>query len=589
MWAHDRDRKTPGSDNDSSIFCLLTGSDNDSSIFSDDEDERDIECEILERQRDEANDKLCEIQQASSQLLKEIDVLELQFQVERACRESAEALAVKVTKENKVLKRQSQALLPLIPELPEHLNLLTFDLDSDAGNDHGAAGDIGADPLLQSQAQIQELQASLDDLLAEKMRLSEQVEELQREKAELTKQLTGEVEEKEAILRKMNKQCRTVNKMKRVSQLVTEEFAEISQKLELEQGLRQHAEIFAHQVLVQKPSAEAELQLQQALEQVAHISKNLEEIRLHYLNQAEPGSELQVLRQRLVDSELRGASQEARLVDAHRTIAELQGQVKQLQDRLQQKTEGQLDEMIQSNDDKPSLCPPPPPAPPPPPPPPPLPPPVSKAAESPLAELRKRRKNGGNNTDPDKGRSSQDIKATAVDEMMERIKKGIVLRPTQKPLHSCFDEEDSKEQKSQKRKSAIVELQGMLDSMKKRGPRRGGSRKRISRHVGEAELQLVLQRRRRAMGDEQEAQPTTTSDPSSTKASKQDPVLAPAGDPAAAAAASASACPASGSVPWAGEAGSAPVLRRLRQNRENRNSRIRASQCVWEEVNQSGP
>lgn len=34
-----------------------------------------------------------------------------------------------------------------------------------------------------------------------------------------------------------------------VSQLVTQEFNDISQRLELEQGLRQHAEVFAHQVL----------------------------------------------------------------------------------------------------------------------------------------------------------------------------------------------------------------------------------------------------------------------------------------------------------------------------------------------------
>lgn len=33
---------------------------------------------------------------ASSQLLREIDMLEIQFQIERSCRESAEALAVKV-------------------------------------------------------------------------------------------------------------------------------------------------------------------------------------------------------------------------------------------------------------------------------------------------------------------------------------------------------------------------------------------------------------------------------------------------------------------------------------------------------------
>lgn len=33
---------------------------------------------------------------ASSQLLKELDVLEMQFQIERSCRETAEALALKV-------------------------------------------------------------------------------------------------------------------------------------------------------------------------------------------------------------------------------------------------------------------------------------------------------------------------------------------------------------------------------------------------------------------------------------------------------------------------------------------------------------
>lgn len=108
-----------------------------------------------------------------------------------------------------------------------------------------------------------------------------------------------EVQEKEAILRKFTKQSRTVNQIKRgdwelithfiiilfikyiyifidlyllymfmciyiyhfhlcnyvlmlrlVSQLVTEEFTEMSQKLEIEQGLRHHAEEFAHQVVL---------------------------------------------------------------------------------------------------------------------------------------------------------------------------------------------------------------------------------------------------------------------------------------------------------------------------------------------------
>lgn len=47
--------------------------------------------------------------------------------------------------------------------------------------------------------------------------------------------------------------------------------------------------------------------------------------------------------------------------------------------------------------------------------------------------------------------------------------------------------------------------------------------------------------------------------------------------------------PAAGGAPWAGESSSAPVLRRLRQNREKRDSRLRASaliisQAEWQQL-----
>lgn len=41
--------------------------------------------------------------------------------------------------------------------------------------------------------------------------------------------------------------------------------------------------------------------------------------------------------------------------------------------------------------------------------------------------------------------------------------------------------------------------------------------------------------------------------------------------------------PAAGALLYAGERGSTPVLRRLQQNREKRNSRIRASELIREE------
>ncbi len=64
----------------------------------------------------------------------------------------------KVTKENKVLKRASQMLMPLIPELPEQLPAVTFDPDSDPkGNSDEVdlGGGVSEETLLlESQAKI---------------------------------------------------------------------------------------------------------------------------------------------------------------------------------------------------------------------------------------------------------------------------------------------------------------------------------------------------------------------------------------------------------------------------------------------------
>ncbi|XP_042183079.1 shootin-1 isoform X2 [Oncorhynchus tshawytscha] len=517
------------------------------------------------------------MEEVSSQLLKEMDVLEMQFQIERSCRESAEALAVKVTKENKVLKRRSQALLPLLPKLPEYMATMTFDLESDQGVDPNPDGDSGEEAVLQGQAQIRELQASVEQLLGEKMQLCEQVDSLKREQSQLEEQFALEIGEKEAILKKLSKQNKNMNKMKRVSQLVTEEFTEISQKLELEQGLRQHAEVFAHQVLVKQKetqrqsmvlqqSSQTSLQLQHALEQVAHISSTLQEIQRYYRNQVEPTecaleessvlSELQCVRGQLESSEEERRTMDTQLREAQNTVTQLQGEVKQLEDRLK---DAEKDLVSEKDNSTPAL-----PPPLPPPPPPPLPPPSSSTAVDPLVVLRNKRKESANNIDKNKPDPALDMKTRAVDAMMERIKKGIVLRPTQRPQVGSEDDCAWRDQRIEKRKSAVLELKGMLDTIKHQGHRRAWSRNRFSRNVGEAELQMVLQRRRRAMADGQDtlsSAPSTAINP--TKIQGPQP-----GSPAA------------GTLPWAGESGSTPVLRRLQQKREKRNSHIRESKLI---------
>ncbi|XP_016421799.1 shootin-1-like [Sinocyclocheilus rhinocerous] len=533
------------------------------------EDEIDIECEILEKERDEANEKLSRMEEASAQLLKELDVLEMQFQIERSCRETAESFALKVNKDFKALKRQSQAILPLIPEMPENFSILNLDPEADPSPETVSEEESSEDPLLMSQNQIREIQSSVDRLLGEKIQLTAQVELLKKEKEDLKDKLVLEVEEKEALLRKLSKQSRTVNKMKRVSQLVTEEFTEMSQKLEMEQGLRQHAEVFAHQMLVKQQetqrqiqNAENEKQLQQALSQVTEICKALEEIRLYYQNQMSQtaAQDLAAVRTKLEMSEKERSETEIQLRDSKQSVTALQEEIKLLKDKLKEMEQLPSIQSIQLNEakenpaDPPSLVPP---APPPPPPPPP-----SSAVTDPLKALRNRKKGENSATQTAKPAITEDMKARAVDEMMERIKKGIILKPILRTPQAVLEDENAwKEQRSENRKSAVLELQGMLVSTRRPGPRRVESKKRFSRTVGEAELQMVLQRRRRAMGDEKGTPPS----PSKPK------------DPPAAVSVSSSS-------PWAGESGSAPVLRRLQQNREKRISRIKASESIiWEE------
>ncbi|XP_077961737.1 shootin-1 isoform X1 [Gasterosteus aculeatus] len=541
---------------------LKTNEESDGEGGSSSEDEGDIQFEILEIQRDEANQRLSELEDASAQLLKEINVLEMQFQIERSCRESAEAFAVKVTKENKVLKRTSQMMMmPLIPELPENSAAATFDPQTDPAGNRDEVDDVGGEMLLlDNQAQIAELQASVDALLAEKMLLEQQVKDLTKEQVQLREQLALEVEEKDALLRKISKQNKTMNKIKRVSQLVTEEFSEMSQKLELEQDLRQHVEVFAHQVLAQQKAGTPpggsdpglplllQQQLQQALEQISEVGAALCDIRRHYQDRVSPGSQsaaaeaavLSDLRGRLERSEEDKAALEMQLSGANGLVTQLQEDVKRLQDSLSREEEPEGEAT---------------PAPPPPPPPPPLPPPPT-AVNNPLDFLRSRRKESATKSDQNKETPLLDMKAKAVDEMMERIKRGIVLRPTK----TTQDDDSSwKDKRNENRKSAILELKGVLDTVKRQQVRRVPSRRALDRNVREAELLQVLQRRRRAMGE------------------VQDQNLDPAPGPRC--------VPAAGAAPWAGESGTAPVLRRLKQNREKRDSRIRMSALIDSQEN----
>jgi len=63
-------------------------------------------------------------------------------------------LNLQVTKDFKVLKRQSQAILPLIQEKPEHFSILNLDPEADPSFEPLPEEECREDPLLLSQNQI---------------------------------------------------------------------------------------------------------------------------------------------------------------------------------------------------------------------------------------------------------------------------------------------------------------------------------------------------------------------------------------------------------------------------------------------------
>ncbi|KAM9500844.1 uncharacterized protein Hap1MRO34_006164 [Clarias gariepinus] len=94
-----------------------------------------------------------------------------------------------------------------------------------------------------------------------------------------------------------------------------------------------------------------------------------------------------------------------------------------------------------------------------------------------------------------------------MDEIMERIKKGVVLKPTQKTPQTSLDEDSLEDQKAEKRKAAVREWQLLSENIKKPGLRRTQSMN-IKHDVEEPELQKVFRRRRQALLHAKESPPT---------------------------------------------------------------------------------
>ncbi|XP_051937063.1 shootin-1 [Hippocampus zosterae] len=398
------------------------------------------ERKILEEERDEAIKRLDAFQQVSTMVIEEINTIQEQLEIERTCRGSAEALASKLNKQNHALKRQSMMLLSqLSPATISEINLEDKVEDSDELNVANCLSTT-------CQTQISELQSQLQLTLREKDHLCENLAMLKEQLEGTRQELLQEKRANAVLMAETVQQKKLLRKYHRVSKLAVEEFETLQDNLNLERDLREGAETFARAMVVEQKMLKRQSQiliqsttpshaLQEALNQVTSLTKDMETLKLEHQSQikkledkfssCETLKELTALRCKLelVEEEKREYSDECSKAQAE--VKDLRFTVQELQKKL-------------DTAPNPSHLPVPP-CPPPPPPPPPLP---TLAAFNPLSSLlsliRKRQNSSDiplvvHNSDK---RAEVDVKQQAVEEMMNRIKKGVQLRPlTQRPTN----------------------------------------------------------------------------------------------------------------------------------------------------------
>ncbi|XP_059673831.1 shootin-1-like [Gavia stellata] len=455
-------------------------------------------CVPLGQEVGEAEEQLAELEQASQALLAELSALEMEFEIERTCRQQAEAYAAQVKQENKQLKRLS--LAPMAPPaLPEE-----------------QPPEEDPDPAQRYGQQLKDLQEKISWLLAQRKDLTIQVQELQRQNQDLQDQLEKAQGERQRLRAALGTSQRTLKSFKQVSQIITQDYCEAMEQLELEQDLRLHAEAFAHEVwpspvtlpmLVQKKEANRQstillqsggpsAQLLAALQEVGRLTRALEEAKQEQqqrvkeleeqLGRRPAPEELDLARAALAAAEDENLELRKRLQEAEGRLAGLEEEVGSLQEKLAQ------DPPPQSQTPDPAV-------PTPPPPPPPLPPPAPTVPVDPLSAIRQRKGMANPQRSKPEG---DDAKARAVQEMMERIKNGVVLRPVKEQVPRG----QGLAVVASKRRGTVLELQGILGAMRRASRRRSG--RQSSLKARDRQLESILQRRRQAVDASLPALPT---------------------------------------------------------------------------------
>ncbi|NXO79021.1 SHOT1 protein, partial [Sitta europaea] len=476
------------------------------------------QCDKIKQERDEAVKKLEEFQKISHMVIEEVNCIQNHLEIEKTCRESAEALASKLNKENKTLKRISMLYMAKLgPEIiTEEINI---DEDESSTDTEATSGSCSS---VHCQQQIKELRDQIVSVHEEKKTLAIELENLRCKLAEVIEEVNKLKEEKAVLTTEVNKQQKLLEKCNRVSVLAVEEYEELHENFELEKNLRKKAESFAQEMFIEqnKMKRQSQLLLQnsapdqqllKALDDNAKLTHTLEEERLQHQQKIKELEEQ--LENQSLHKEISRLKQQLELLEEDKKELELKCQHAEEKARDLKHSVDELQKRIQQSENP---APPPPPPPPPPLPPPPPPNPIRSL----MSMIRKRSHSNTNVSKKEKppqqesGEEVTDLKRQAVEEMMDRIKKGVHLRPVNQSSRPKTKPETPKPSES-----AMKELKGILETLNKSTSSR--SLKSLETDSGETELERVL-RRRKVTTDQDSGSPTGIL---ATSESKSLPVL----------------------------------------------------------------
>ncbi|XP_044306315.1 shootin-1 isoform X1 [Varanus komodoensis] len=362
-------------------------------------------------------------------VIEEVSCIQNHLEIEKTCRESAEALATKLSKENKTLKRISMLYMAKLgPDIiTEEINIDDEDTSTDTEVSPGACDSV------QCQQVIKDLRDQIISLQEEKKTIAIELENLRSKFVEEILEVNKVKKENAILTAEVNKRQKVLEKCNRMSVLAVEEYEELQVNFELEKNLRKRAESFAQEMFIEqnKLKRQSQLLLQnstpdeqllKALDENAKLNQILDEERLQHKQRVE---ELEArLADEVLHKEIKSLKQQVELLEEDKKELEEKYQSAEEQAKNLKQSVDELQKRIHQSENPV----------PPPPPPPPLPPPPPNPIRSLMSMIRKKSHPNSSLTKKEKVSLQEsgevtDLKRQAVEEMMDRIKKGVHLRP----------------------------------------------------------------------------------------------------------------------------------------------------------------